>query len=172
MHSLSNFVYTSVAYEWHWQFWESMLSIPFPKQMNISLLEISFQWISLSLFCPTIDETIYTNVVAGVISGAVSSSIANPTDLLKVSITHTHTWVTATVVLSVWPSLRVYIFASLSGNSTTLSVLKIISCLPQVRMQSGTDQSYSQRTSVVRFFKQIYSEEGIRGLYRVRPLLA
>ncbi|XP_064393946.1 kidney mitochondrial carrier protein 1-like isoform X1 [Halichondria panicea] len=64
------------------------------------------------------DETIYTNVVAGVISGAVSSSIANPTDLLK------------------------------------------------VRMQSGTDQSYSQRTSVVRFFKQIYSEEGIRGLYR------
>ncbi len=39
-------------------------------------------------------------------------------------------------------------------------------------MQSGTDQSYSQRTSVVRFFKQIYSEEGIRGLYRVRPLLA
>lgn len=36
--------------------------------------------------CPLADETIVTNVVAGVISGAASSAIANPTDVLKVQV--------------------------------------------------------------------------------------
>lgn len=31
-------------------------------------------------------ESLYTNVAAGVLSGAISSSIANPTDVLKVFI--------------------------------------------------------------------------------------
>ena len=31
------------------------------------------------------EETVYTNVAAGVVSGALSSAIANPTDVLKVS---------------------------------------------------------------------------------------
>ncbi len=31
------------------------------------------------------DETLYYNVLAGVIAGAVSSAICNPTDVLKVS---------------------------------------------------------------------------------------
>lgn len=30
------------------------------------------------------DETILTNVVAGILSGAISSAVANPTDVLKV----------------------------------------------------------------------------------------
>ena len=34
-------------------------------------------------------------------------------------------------------------------------------------MQSGTNTSYSQRNSCARFFWQIYSTEGLRGLYRV-----
>lgn len=35
------------------------------------------------------DETLLTNVMCGVLSGVISSSIANPTDVLKVTI-HTH----------------------------------------------------------------------------------
>lgn len=35
-------------------------------------------------FCPFADETLYYNVIAGVIAGAVSSAICNPTDVLKV----------------------------------------------------------------------------------------
>ena len=31
------------------------------------------------------EETVYTNVAAGVVSGALSSAVANPTDVLKVS---------------------------------------------------------------------------------------
>jgi len=57
-------------------------------------------------------------VAAGVLSGAISSSIANPTDVLK------------------------------------------------VRMQSGTMESYTKRKSCAKFFRQIYREEGVRGLYR------
>ena len=34
-------------------------------------------------------------------------------------------------------------------------------------MQSGTLESFSKRQSVAKFFRQIYSEEGVRGLYRV-----
>lgn len=35
-------------------------------------------------FFPFTDETLYYNVIAGVIAGAVSSTICNPTDVLKV----------------------------------------------------------------------------------------
>ena len=31
-----------------------------------------------------VDETIGTNMVAGILSGAISSAVANPTDVLKV----------------------------------------------------------------------------------------
>lgn len=34
---------------------------------------------------PSADETLYYNVIAGVVAGAVSSAICNPTDLLKVN---------------------------------------------------------------------------------------
>ena len=34
-------------------------------------------------------------------------------------------------------------------------------------MQSGTLESFSTRKSSAKFFRQIYSEEGVRGLYRV-----
>ena len=37
----------------------------------------------------------------------------------------------------------------------------------KVRMQSGTLESFSKRQSCAKFFRQIYSEEGVRGLYRV-----
>lgn len=37
----------------------------------------------------------------------------------------------------------------------------------KVRMQSGTLESFSTRKSSAKFFRQIYSEEGVRGLYRV-----
>ena len=37
-------------------------------------------------FFPNADETLYYNVIAGVIAGAVSSAICNPTDVLKVFI--------------------------------------------------------------------------------------
>lgn len=64
------------------------------------------------------DETIITNVLAGILSGTISSAVANPTDVLK------------------------------------------------VRMQSGTSGSYSSRKSCLKFFSDIYKEEGLRGLYR------
>lgn len=35
---------------------------------------------------PLSDETLLTNVMCGVLSGVISSSIANPTDVLKVDI--------------------------------------------------------------------------------------
>jgi len=38
----------------------------------------------MCIFCPFSDETLYYNVIAGVIAGAVSSAICNPTDVLKV----------------------------------------------------------------------------------------
>ena len=34
-------------------------------------------------------------------------------------------------------------------------------------MQSGTLESFSTRKSSAKFFRQIYSEEGVKGLYRV-----
>lgn len=36
--------------------------------------------------CPLSDETLLTNVMCGILSGVISSSIANPTDVLKVAI--------------------------------------------------------------------------------------
>lgn len=39
-----------------------------------------------SLSSPISDETLLTNVVCGVLSGVISSSIANPTDVLKVAV--------------------------------------------------------------------------------------
>ena len=41
----------------------------------------------------------------------------------------------------------------------------------KVRMQSGTMESYSKRKSCAKFFRQIYREEGVRGLYRVSEAL-
>ena len=38
----------------------------------------------LSLFL-SIEEFLLTNIIAGMLSGAISSAIANPTDVLKVS---------------------------------------------------------------------------------------
>lgn len=64
------------------------------------------------------DEFLLTNIVAGMLSGAISSAIANPTDVLK------------------------------------------------VRMQSGTSGTVIVRQSCLKSFRQIYSEEGLRGLYR------
>ena len=34
-------------------------------------------------------------------------------------------------------------------------------------MQSGSSLSYSQRSSCLKFFRKIYQEEGVKGLYRV-----
>lgn len=64
------------------------------------------------------DETLFSNVIAGVVSGTIAAAVANPTDVLK------------------------------------------------VRMQSGSSLSYSQRSSCLRFFRKIYQEEGVKGLYR------
>lgn len=41
---------------------------------------------SASHSSPLSDETLLTNVMCGVLSGVISSSIANPTDVLKVAI--------------------------------------------------------------------------------------
>ena len=41
----------------------------------------------------------------------------------------------------------------------------------KVRMQSGTMESYTKRKSCAKFFRQIYREEGVRGLYRVSGTL-
>ena len=38
----------------------------------------------------------------------------------------------------------------------------------QVRMQSASDKIYSQRMGCAKYFQQIYREEGLHGLYRVR----
>lgn len=57
------------------------------------LMAVSLFWRSISVLFTITDETIYTNVTAGVLSGAISSSVANPTDVLKVSLSsppHTH----------------------------------------------------------------------------------
>lgn len=36
------------------------------------------------------DETLLTNVMCGILSGVISSSIANPTDVLKVAVCFAH----------------------------------------------------------------------------------
>ena len=38
-------------------------------------------------------------------------------------------------------------------------------------MQSGTSGSYSSRKSCLKFFRDMYKEEGLRGLYRVGIVL-
>lgn len=87
------------------------------------------------------DETLLSNVLAGMASGGIASAVANPTDVLKVMV------------------------------AVMLLVLSISACLfLQVRMQSASDSVYSKRRSCVNFFKQIYREEGFHGLYRVRVL--
>lgn len=48
--------------------------------MQLLVVEIIY---GVSTLTPS-DETIYTNVAAGVLSGAISSAVANPTDVLKV----------------------------------------------------------------------------------------
>ncbi len=42
------------------------------------------QSVCFDLFIFIVDETIATNVAAGIMSGTISSAIANPTDVLKV----------------------------------------------------------------------------------------
>lgn len=44
-----------------------------------------FVYEKLNNLCLFIDETLLINVVCGILSGVVSSTIANPTDVLKVS---------------------------------------------------------------------------------------
>lgn len=74
-------------------------------------------------------------------SGAIASAIANPTDVLKVTQTFSKNtfWIERDWGLLLW----------------------------QVRMQSASDAAYTRRTSCAKFFKEIYREEGVHGLYRV-----
>lgn len=51
--------------------------------MLVSFWNVFLSLIFLSF--PSADETLYYNVIAGVVAGAVSSAICNPTDLLKVN---------------------------------------------------------------------------------------
>ena len=85
------------------------------------------------------------NVLAGMTSGAVASAIANPTDVLKVIELHVHI-----------PIMLVNFESCASAPPV------------QVRMQSASDVAYSRRKSCAKFFRQIYREEGLHGLYRVR----
>lgn len=39
----------------------------------------------INIFCYLLAETLFTNVLCGITAGVVSSSLANPTDVLKVS---------------------------------------------------------------------------------------
>ena len=67
------------------------------------------------------DETLYYNMVAGIAAGAISSSLCNPTDVLK------------------------------------------------VRLQAQTKGTLSQRQkNMLSMFVDIYKQEGLKGLYRVR----
>lgn len=50
-----------------------------PVLMNLKLCKSAAK-----LFIYEIDETLMMNVLCGVLSGVISSSIANPTDVLKV----------------------------------------------------------------------------------------
>ena len=56
------------------------------RNIHISVYCVFVSCFSLSL--SPADETLLTNVACGVVSGVISSSIANPTDVLKVR-THT-----------------------------------------------------------------------------------
>lgn len=70
------------------------------------------------------EETLYYNMVAGIIAGAISSSICNPTDVLK------------------------------------------------VRLQAQTKGTVNQRQrNMMSMFVDIYRQEGLKGLYRVRKRL-
>ena len=103
--------------------------------------------LSLSLFL-SIEEFLLTNIIAGMLSGAISSAIANPTDVLKVSWFILHQ-----------PNPVVWF------DESTLFMI-------QVRMQSGTSGTVLIRQqSCLKSFWQIYSEEGLRGLYRVSRTL-
>ena len=67
------------------------------------------------------EETLYYNMVAGITAGAISSSLCNPTDVLK------------------------------------------------VRLQAQTKGTLSQRQrNMLSMFFDIYKQEGLKGLYRVR----
>lgn len=52
---------------------------------NIHLMHL-IRFVHSLLPAPLSDETLLTNVACGVLSGVISSSIANPTDVLKVGI--------------------------------------------------------------------------------------
>ena len=124
------------------------LSLSLSPSLSLSL-SLSLP-LTLTLSCTRTDEFLLTNIVAGMLSGAISSAIANPTDVLKVS-------------------------QSPSTDQSIPWILKDPIIFPlffiQVRMQSGTSGTVIVRQSCLKSFRQIYSEEGLRGLYRVSVVL-
>ena len=81
-------------------YWESLVSWPsFFRAFSFFLcphvcVGKTLFWVWANCVCVT-DETMVINVFCGVVSGVLSSSLANPTDVLKVRCsfcyTHTHT---------------------------------------------------------------------------------
>ena len=84
-------------------------------------------------------------------SGAIASCIANPTDVLKVG--------------SRWLNLASYFI-------DVVLCCCFVFVWVKVRMQAASSEVYKVKSNVFDSFKQIYHNEGWRGLYRVSGLMA
>lgn len=103
------------------------------------------------MICDCTDETMVINVFCGVVSGVMSSCLANPTDVLKVNLTA--------------PGA---LFSFSEGNIQVKSVDLTGWCVFttfQIRMQA---QGSLLQGSMMSNFINIYQTEGTRGLWRVR----
>lgn len=108
-------------------------------------------WWSVIVVCT--DETMVINVFCGVVSGVMSSCLANPTDVLKVSLMTSG----APSSFSEWNIPE----QVKSVDLTSWCVFTMF----QIRMQA---QGSLLQGSMMSNFINIYQTEGTRGLWRVR----
>lgn len=118
----------------------------------ISLLEVAL-WSPVTVVCT--DETMVINVFCGVVSGVMSSCLANPTDVLKVNLT-TSGSVSSSSASNI----------SEQTGKVKSADLKFVCMfmLFQIRMQA---QGSLLQGSMMSNFINIYQTEGTRGLWRV-----
>ncbi|KAK2112813.1 hypothetical protein P7K49_012560 [Saguinus oedipus] len=98
------------------------------------------------------DETLPINVICGILSGVISSTIANPTDVLKCKRRHVAvTWLSRGCHVAGWPGTFCF------------------SWLETIRMQA---QSSTFQGGMIGNFMNIYQQEGTRGLWKGVSLTA
>ncbi|XP_043853131.1 kidney mitochondrial carrier protein 1 isoform X2 [Dromiciops gliroides] len=129
------------------------------------------------------DETLLLNVVCGILSGVISSSIANPTDVLKgVSLTAQRAAIVVGVELPVYDITKKHLILSgLMGDTVSTHFLSSFTCglagalasnpidvvrtrmMNQKALQDGTHSGYK---STLDCFLQTWKSEGFFALYK------